>query len=175
MEMVDQNNSSQNNNIGSKNDSFHQDILNENNNIIQEYNNDTIKNFSFLHYIICFIINLILIIVTIYEFNFRKNNKYLITIFLYLTDFFVFFTFIFVLAYFCRKKLNYLKGVLYYPFCSFFWGTADFLSIYYINNGNDNIKHDWDNTDTLKLVKLLLIIFSLIINVFYFKFYRNDN
>ena len=130
---------SQNGNFEPRNELFNQNENNENNIINQEYNNDSVTDFNCFHYIICFLCNLILIILTIIEFIKRIKNKYLITIFDYLVNIFIFFSFYFILAYFYRKKKNFLKGLIYYPFCSAFWGTADVLSIYYIKNSNDKI------------------------------------
>ena len=164
---------SQNDNFEPRNELFNQNDNNENNIISQEYDNDSVTDFNFLHYIICFISNLILIIITITEFIKRIKNKYLITIFDYLVDFFIFFSFFFILAYFYRKKKNFLKGLIYYPFCSAFWGSADVLSIYYIKNNNEKITNEYNDCNALKIYKFILILLSIIVNVIYYKLYKN--
>ena len=157
--------SQKDNSFEAQNELFNQNINNDNNIINQEYNNDSVADFNCFHYVICFISNLVLIIITIIEFIKRIKNKYLITIFDYLVDFFIFFSFYFTLAYFYRKKKNFLKGLIYYPFCSAFWGSADVLSIYYIENNNDKISDEYNVCNTLKIYKFLLILLTVIINI----------
>ncbi len=119
------------------------------------------NNFNCFHVIIAFFLNFGLIIIAIIEFMI-KNDK---TIFNYIVDIFIIFVFIFVICYFFTKKDNFLKGFVYYPLCSLFWGIGDLLTNFYIESS-----HDWDKSDTLKIIKVSLIVLSLIINISYMKF-----
>ena len=119
------------------------------------------NNFNCFHVIIAFFLNLGLIIIAIIEFMI-KNDK---TIFNYIVDIFIIFAFIFVICYFFTKKDNFLKGFVYYPLCSLFWGIGDLLTNFYIESS-----HDWDKSDILKIIKVSLIVLSLIINISYMKF-----
>ena len=119
------------------------------------------NNFNCFHVIIAFFLNLGLIIIAIIEFMI-KNDK---TIFNYIVDIFIIFVLIFVICYFFTKKDNFLKGFVYYPLCSLFWGIGDLLTNFYIESS-----HDWDKSDTLKIIKVSLIVLSLIINISYMKF-----
>ena len=119
------------------------------------------NNFNCFHVIIAFFLNLGLIIIAIIEFMI-KNDK---TIFNYIVDIFIIFVFIFVICYFFTKKDNFLKGFVYYPLCSLFWGIGDLLTNFYIESS-----HDWDKSDILKIIKVSLIVLSLIINISYMKF-----
>ena len=141
---------SQNDNNESKNESSYEHI--------DDLNNS--NNFNCLHVFIAFIINLGLIIIAVIEFIFKKNCF----IFKYLVDVFILFTFVFVIIYFLIKKDNYLKGFVYYPFCTLFWAIGDLLSIFYIESS-----HDWDISDSFKVIKLSLVAISLIINISYKK------
>ena len=118
------------------------------------------NNFNYLHYIINFIINLSLTVSAFIEFIFQKYN----TIFNFIVDFFILLVFSFVISYFITQKINHLKGFVFYPFCSFFWGIADLLSL---NYSIDSYK--WNIYDNLKIIKLSLIAFSIIINNKYYK------
>ena len=120
---------------------------------------DDSSNFNCVYVLISVIINLSLIIIAIIEYII---NKYC-TIFKYLVDILILLVFIFVIIYFFNKKGNFLKGIIYYPFISLFWGVADLLSIFI----SDNM---WTVTHTLKVIKISLIIFSLFINVIFIKF-----
>ena len=119
------------------------------------------NNFNCFHVIIAFFLNLGLIIIAIIEFMI-KNDK---TIFNYIVDIFIIFVFIFVICYFFTKKDNFLKGFVYYPLCSLFWGIGDLLTNFYIESS-----HDWDKSDILKIIKVSLIVLPLIINISYMKF-----
>ena len=141
---------SQNNNNDLKNESSYEGISDKNNS----------NNFNCFHVLISFIINLCLIIIAIFEFVIKKDCL----IFNYLVDIFILFVFIFVIIYFFSKKENYLKGYVYYPLCSLFWGIADLLTIFYVEE-----PHDWCKSDLLKIAKISLIGLSLIINVSYMK------
>ena len=116
------------------------------------------SNYSIFHVLIAFIINFGLIAVAIIEFIYKSDCL----IFNYLVDVLIIFVFIFVVAFIFTKKENYLKGFVYYPICSLFWGTADLLSIFYIEDS-----HDWNKSDNLKISKLSLIALSLINNIYY--------
>ena len=146
----------QNNNNEPKNEASHEHIKDLNNS----------NKFNCLHVLIAFIIQLGLIIIAIIEFVIKKDCE----IFNYLVDIFILFAFMFVIIYFISKKDNYLKGFVYYPFCSLFWAVGDLLSIFYIESS-----HDWDKSDTLKVTKLSLIVLSLIINISYMKFSNKNN
>ena len=141
---------SQNNNNDFKNEASYESISDIKNT----------NNFNCFHFLISFILNLCLIVIAIFEFVIKKDC----TIFKYLVDIFILFVFIFVIIYFFSRKENYLKGFVYYPLCSLFWGTADLLTIFYIEE-----LHDWCNSDFLKIAKISLIGLSLIINVSYMK------
>ena len=119
------------------------------------------NNFNCFHVIIAFFLNFGLITIAIIEFMI-KNDK---TIFNYIVDIFIIFVFIFFICYFFTKKDNFLKGFVYYPLCSLFWGIGDLLTNFYIESS-----HDWDKSDTLKIIKVSLIVLSLIINISYMKF-----
>ena len=116
------------------------------------------SNFNCFHVLISFIFNLGLIIIAVIEFVFKSDCL----IFNYLVDVLIIFVFIFVIAFLFTKNENYLKGFAYYPICSLFWGTADLLSIFYIENS-----HDWNKSDNLKIVKISLIALSLLTNICY--------
>ena len=141
---------SQNNNNDFKNEASYESISDIKNT----------NNFNCFHFLISFILNLCLIVIAIFEFVIKKDC----TIFKYLVDIFILFVFIFVIIYFFSRKENYLKGFVYYPLCSLFWGTADLLTIFYIEE-----LHDWCYSDFLKIAKISLIGLSLIINVTYMK------
>ena len=116
------------------------------------------SNFNCFHVLISFIFNLGLIIIAVIEFVFKSDCL----IFNYLVDVLIIFVFIFVIAFLFTKNENYLKGFAYYPICSLFWGTADLISIFYIENS-----HDWNKSDNLKIVKISLIALSLLTNICY--------
>ena len=141
---------SQNDNNESKSESSYEHI--------DDLNNS--NSFNCLYVFIVFIINLGLIIIAVIEFMLNKNCF----IFNYLVDVFILFTFVFVIIYFLIKKDNYLKGFVYYPFCTLFWAIGDLLSIFYIESS-----HDWDISDSFKVIKFSLVVLSLIINIIYMK------
>ena len=154
--------------IESKKDSSNQNMLNENKNVNRNYNIENHKNFNCLYFLISFIVNFAIAIIAICEYIRRIKNNKLITIFIYFVDIFILIAFIIVFCYFFTKKICFLKGLIYYPFISLFWGSGDFISIL----NNNSYKEKWDYVDTLKLVKSLLIIFSVIINFLYIKFFK---
>ena len=121
------------------------------------------SNFNCFHVLISFIFNLWLIIIAVIEFVFKSDCL----IFNYLVDVLIIFVFIFVIAFLFTKNENYLKGFAYYPICSLFWGTADLLSIFYIENS-----HDWNKSDNLKIVKISLIALSLLTNICYMTIFQ---
>ena len=125
--------------------------------------NSSVNDFSCIHVLISFIINLGLLIIAIIEFVIKKDCL----IFNYLVDIFILMVFIFTITYFFTKKKNYLNGFVYYPLCSLFWGTSDILSNFYVEDS-----HDWCNSDLLKIIKISLIGLTLIINIKYMKFFK---
>ena len=124
------------------------------------------SNFNCFHVLISFIFNFGLIIISVIEFVFKSDCL----IFNYLVDVLIIFVFIFVIAFLFTKNENYLKGFAYYPICSLFWGTADLLSIFYIENS-----HDWNKSDNLKIAKISLIALSLLINICYMTIFQKNN
>ena len=148
---VEEDEQPKNDNIDTKDDSSYKKISDL----------DDSSNFNGVYVLISFIINFSLIIIAIIEYIVKKYC----TIFKYLVDILILIVFIFVIIYFCNKKSNFLKGIIYYPFTSLFWGVADLLSIFI----SDNI---WTIAHTLKVIKISLIIFSLFINVIFIKFYK---
>ena len=148
---------SQNNNAENKNDSIPYQKISDQNNVVTDFN--------CFHFIIAFLINLGLLIIAITEFAIRKKSSYTTTIFDFLVDIFIVFVCIFVITYFFTKKENFLKGFVYYPLCSLFWGIADLLTIFCLGGS-----HDWNIADTLKIAKLGLIVISILINISYMNF-----
>ena len=142
---------SRNENIEPKNDSTY------------EHLNDfkDTSNFNCFHVLIAFIFNFGLIIIASIEFIYKSDCL----IFNYLVDILILFAFIFVISFIFTKNENYLKGFVYYPIYSLFWGSADLLSIFYIENS-----HNLNKSDILKIAKLSLIMVSLIINICYMIF-----
>ena len=129
--------------------------------------NFIVQEFNCFHFTINFIINLGIIILAITEFIIRKKSSYLTSILENLVDIFIIFVFIFVILYYFSKKENYLKGLVYYPFCSLFWGLGDLLTIFCYGN-----PYDWNTADSFKVLKIALILISLLINFTYIKFYN---
>ena len=129
--------------------------------------NFIVQEFNCFHFTINFIINLGIIILAITEFIIRKKSLYLTSILENLVDIFIIFVFIFVILYYFSKKENYLKGLVYYPFCSLFWGLGDLLTIFCYGN-----PYDWNTADSFKVLKIALILISLLINFTYMKFYN---
>ena len=123
-----------------------------------------VQDFNFFHFAVIFIINLGIVIIAIIEFILRKKSSYLTTIFDYLVDIFILFVFLFVICFFFTKKENYLKGLVYYPICTFYWSISDLLTIFCFESSNN-----WNIADTLKVSKASLIIISLLINISYIK------
>ena len=154
--------------IESKKDSPNQNMLNENKKVNRNFDIGNHDNFNCIYFLISFIVNLTLTVITISEYLKRIKNNKLITIFLYLVDISILLVFLIVFVYFFTKKICFLKGLMYYPFYSLFWGSADFISIL----NNYSYKEKYDYVDKLKLVKVLLIFFSIIINIFYIKFFK---
>ena len=127
--------------------------------------NFIVQEFNCFHYIINFIINLGILILAITEFIIRKKSSYLTSILENLVDIFIAFVFIIVILYYFRKKENYLKGMVYYPLFSLFWGLGDLLTIFCYGN-----PYDWNIADSFKLLKIALILISLFINFTYMSF-----
>ena len=125
---------------------------------ISDLNNPS--NINCFYVLISFLINFSLIIVAIWEFIIKKYC----TIFNYLVDIFILFVFIFVIIYLFTKKDDFLKGFVYYPLISLFWGIADFLSLFVTDNYNN-----WSGLHTLKTIKFSLITISIFINIIYIK------
>ena len=123
-----------------------------------------VQDFNFFHFAVIFIINLGIVVIAIIEFILRKKSSYLTTIFDYLVDIFILFVFLFVICFFFTKKENYLKGLVYYPICTFYWIISDLLTIFCFESSNN-----WNIADTLKVSKASLIIISLLINISYIK------
>ena len=124
-----------------------------------------VQDFNCFHYIINFIINLGIVILTVAEFIIRKKSSYLTSILENLVDIFILFVFFFVILYYFSKKENYLKGLIYYPICSLFWGFGDLLTIFCYGN-----PYDWNTADTFKALKITLIFISLLFNFTYMRF-----
>ena len=133
-------------------------------NIPENYSNENnsiyIKNY--LHIIINTIINLSLVIIIIIEFIERGKNDYIISNFDILVTIFVLFECLFILFNYISSEINYLKGMLFYPFVTCFWGIGDFLSLFVLSN-----KPEWNEADTLKVVKFSLIALNVLINTYY--------
>ena len=117
---------------------------------------------NYLHIIINTIINLGLLIVIIIEFVVRGKNDYNISNFDILITVFMAFEWLFIGGNFLSSKLNYLKGMIFYPFVTFFFGFGDFLSLLIIDEN-----HEWNGADTLKVAKFSLIALNAFINIYY--------
>ena len=131
--------------------------------------NKNINNNKFSFFVISFIIHFILIIIAAFEFTSRVKNNYSVNIFDYLSNLFILFVFMTSLLYMYYGKEDFFKGLIYYPFCTFYWVLADFLSIFLNREYNKNIKK-WNIGDILKTSKFLLMIILLFINIYYIKF-----
>ena len=136
----------------------------QSNNIPWDFSYNTSPNYpkNFLHIIINTIINIGLLIVVILEFVVRGKNDYTISIFDILVTIFISFDCIFIGANYLSSKPNYLKGMIFYPFVTCFWGLGDFLSLFVMNG-----KQEWNDADSLKVTKFSLIGFNVFINIYY--------
>ena len=141
---------------------------NENNNEPILLNENYLYTRNILHIIINTIINFALIITIIFEFIIRVKNNYPITNFDILVAALILFEILFICLNYFKFDINYLKGMIFYPFITCFWGLADFLSIFVLNNN-----HEWINADTLKVTKFSLIGLNVFINIFYLFYCKN--
>ena len=141
------------NNDGSLSKNISEDISENNNQIYPK---------NFLHILINTIINLGLLIIVIIEFIIRGRNDYFISNFDLMVTVFILLECIFIIANYLKNEQNYLKGMVFYPFITCFFGLGDLLSFLVLND-----KYEWNNADVLKVVKFSLIVFNAIINIFY--------
>ena len=140
-------------------------------NVIENYsNNNTIYVRNYLHVIINTIINIGLLIIVIIEFIVRSRNDYMISNFDILVTIFICFEFIFIGANYLSAEINYLKGMIFYPFVTCFWGLGDFLSLFVLGD-----KPEWNDADTLKITKFSLIVLNVSINIYYLFSCKNKN
>ena len=131
-------------------------------------NNSQIYPKNFLHILINTIINLGLLIIVIIEFIIRGRNDYFISNFDLMVTVFILLECIFIIANYLKNEQNYLKGMVFYPFITCFFGLGDLLSFLVLND-----KYEWNNADVLKVVKFSLIVFNAIINIFYIFYCKN--
>ena len=155
VEEESQNNIS-NNNISNNIESLSKNISE---NYITSINSNYSKNY--LHIIINTIINLGLFILIIMEFVVRGKNDYNISNFDILITVFMAFEWLFIGGNYLSSKTNYLKGMIFYPFVTCFFGLGDFLSLLIFEN------HEWNDADTLKVAKFSLIVLNGFINIYY--------
>ena len=125
-------------------------------------NNSQIYPKNFLHILINAIINLSLLIIVIIEFIIRGKNDYFVSNFDLMVTLLILLECIFIIANYLKNEQNYLKGMVFYPFITCFFGLGDLLSFLVLND-----KYEWNNADVLKVVKFSLIVFNAIINIFY--------
>ena len=162
MNMVEEVPQNDNEDINNNNESVSKSIPENNYSDVQIYT----KNF--LHLIINTLINFGLLIIIVIEFILRgKNNDY-ISNYDFLILIFIVFGCIFIVGSYVSSQNNYIKGMVYYPFVTCFWGLGDFLSLFILNN-----MHNWNNADTLKIVKFSLIALNVLINIIYIFFCKN--
>ena len=135
---------------------------------IPENNYSNIYAKNNLHIIGNAIINLALMTIIIIEFIIRGKNDYFIAHYDFLITIFAIFQWIFIVGNFISSNNNLIKGVVYYPFVNCYWGIADFLSLFILNN-----MHNWNIADTLKIVKFSLIGLNVLINIVYIIFCKN--
>ena len=135
---------------------------------IPENNYSNIYAKNNLHIIGNAIINLALMTIIIIEFIIRGKNNYFIAHYDFMITIFAIFQWIFIVGNFISSNNNLIKGVVYYPFVNCYWGIADFLSLFILNN-----KHNWNTADTLKIVKFSLIGLNVLINIVYIIFCKN--
>ena len=135
---------------------------------IPENNYSNIYGKNNLHIIGNAIINLALMTIIIIEFIIRGKNDYFIAHYDFLITIFAIFQWIFIVGNFISSNNNLIKGVVYYPFVNCYWGIADFLSLFILNN-----MHNWNIADTLKIVKFSLIGLNVLINIVYIIFCKN--
>ena len=135
---------------------------------IPENNYSNIYAKNNLHIIGNAIINLALMTIIIIEFIIRGKNNYFIAHYDFMITIFAIFQWIFIVGNFISSNNNLIKGVVYYPFVNCYWGIADFLSLFILNN-----MHNWNTADTLKIVKFSLIGLNVLINIVYIIFCKN--
>ena len=116
----------------------------------------------FLHIIINTIINFGLLIIAILEFIVRGKNDYSISNFDIMVTVFILFESIFIVANYVSSETSYIKGLIFYPFVTCFWGIGDLLSVFILNSN-----HEWNEADTLKVAKFSLIALNVFINIYY--------
>lgn len=151
-----------------------EDINNNNNESVSKnipennYSDVQIYTKNFLHLIINTLINFGLIIIIVIEFILRGKNSDYISNYDFLILIFIVFGCIFIVGSYVSSKNNYIKGMVYYPFVTCFWGLGDFLSPFILNN-----MHNWNNANTLKIVKFSLIALNVLINIIYIFFCKN--
>ena len=156
MNMVEEEPQNDNNNINN-NESLSKNIPG---NFFINNSSNYVKNF--LHIIINTIINLGLLIIVVIEYIVRGKNDYIVSNLDILVTIFILFECIFIGANYISSELNYLKGMIFYPFVTCFWGLGDFLSLFVVNS-----KQEWNDADTLKVTKFSLIAMNVFINIYY--------
>ena len=162
MNMVEEIPQNDNEDINNNNESVSKNIPENNYSDVQIYT----KNF--LHLIINTLINFGLIIIIVIEFILRGKNSDYISNYDFLILIFIVFGCIFIVGSYVSSQNNYIKGMVYYPFVTCFWGLGDFLSLFILNN-----MHNWNNANTLKIVKFSLIALNVLINIIYIFFCKN--
>lgn len=162
MNMVEEVPQNDNEDINNNNESVSKSIPENNYSDVQIYT----KNF--LHLIINTLINFGLLIIIVIEFILRGKNSDYISNYDFLILIFIVFGCIFIVGSYVSSQNNYIKGMVYYPFVTCFWGLGDFLSLFILNN-----MHNWNNADTLKIVKFSLIALNVLINIIYIFFCKN--
>ena len=162
MNMVEEVPQNDNEDINNNNESVSKSIPENNYSDVQIYT----KNF--LHLIINTLINFGLLIIIVIEFILRGKNSDYISNYDFLILIFIVFGCIFIVGSYVSSQNNYIKGMVYYPFVTCFWGLGDFLSLFILNN-----MHNWNNANTLKIVKFSLIALNVLINIIYIFFCKN--
>ena len=162
MNMVEEVPQNDNEDINNNNESESKSIPENNYSDVQIYT----KNF--LHLIINTLINFGLIIIIVIEFILRGKNSDYISNYDFLILIFIVFGCIFIVGSYVSSQNNFIKGMVYYPFVTCFWGLGDFLSPFILNN-----MHNWNNADTLKIIKFSLIALNVLINIIYIFFCKN--
>ena len=137
------------------------------NNIPENYSSAYAKNY--LHIIVNTFINLGLLIIIIIEYIIRGKNDYMISIFDILVTVFILFECIFIGGNYLSSEINFLKGMIFYPFVTCFWGLGDFLSLFILGD-----KPEWNNADILKITKFSLIALNVLINIVYLFSCKNN-
>ena len=156
MNMVEEEPQNYDNNNMNNDESLKNMNENKNENFSQLYS----KNY--LHILANTIINLGLLIIVIIEFIIRGKNDYIISNFDILVTLFILFESIFIILNYFKSEQNYIKGMVFYPFVTSFWGLGDLLSFLVLS---DN--YEWNNADILKVTKVSLIVLNAFINIYY--------